>query len=79
MGGLMSKMNEPSSPGCFVTGVRPIAYFSIPASGSLIASAQMLLPAQAAIDVPLALALTMPGLVIVIVPSLVPRLTPPTM
>ena len=46
---------------------------------AVVGSAQKLLPAKAAIDVPLALALIGLGLVIVIVPSLVPGLTPPTM
>ena len=41
--------------------------------------AQKLLPAKAAIDVPLALALTGLGLVIVIAPALIPGLTPPMM
>jgi predicted metal-binding membrane protein len=39
--------------------------------------AQKLLPAKAAIDVPLALAVAGLGLVIVIAPSQVPGLTPP--
>jgi predicted metal-binding membrane protein len=46
---------------------------------AVVASAQKLLPAKAAIDVPLALALIGLGLVIVIAPSLVPGLTPSTM
>jgi predicted metal-binding membrane protein len=46
---------------------------------TVIACAQKLLPAKAAIDVPLALAIVGLGLVIVIVPSLVPGLTPPPM
>jgi hypothetical protein len=37
------------------------------------------LPAKAAIDVPMALALIGLGLVIVVAPSLVPGLTPPPM
>ena len=45
----------------------------------VLACAQKLLPAKAAIDVPLALALIGLGLVIVIAPSLIPGLTPPTM
>jgi predicted metal-binding membrane protein len=40
---------------------------------------QKLLPAKAAIDIPLALAIIGLGLVIVIAPSLIPGLTPPTM
>jgi predicted metal-binding membrane protein len=44
-----------------------------------LACAQKLLPAKDAIDVPLALALIGLGLVVVIAPSLVPGLTPPTM
>jgi predicted metal-binding membrane protein len=40
---------------------------------------QKLLPAKAAIDVPLALAIAGLGLVIVIAPSQVPGLTPPMM
>jgi hypothetical protein len=39
--------------------------------------AQKLLPAKAAIDVPLALAIVGLGLLIVIAPSSVPGLTPP--
>jgi predicted metal-binding membrane protein len=46
---------------------------------AVLACAQKLLPAKAAIDVPLALALTGLGLMIVIAPSLVPGLTPPAM
>jgi predicted metal-binding membrane protein len=46
---------------------------------AVLACAQKLLPAKAAIDIPLALALIGLGLVIVIAPSLVPGLTPPTM
>jgi predicted metal-binding membrane protein len=46
---------------------------------AVLACAQKLLPARAAIDVPLALALIGLGVVIVIAPSLVPGLTPPTM
>ncbi len=44
-----------------------------------LACAQKLMPAKSAIDVPLALALVGLGLVIVIAPSLIPGLTPPTM
>jgi predicted metal-binding membrane protein len=46
---------------------------------TVLACAQKLLPAKAAIDVPLALALVGLGLVIVFAPSLVPGLTPPMM
>jgi predicted metal-binding membrane protein len=46
---------------------------------AVLACAQKLLPAKAAIDVPLALALIGLGFVIVIEPSLIPGLTPPTM
>jgi predicted metal-binding membrane protein len=46
---------------------------------AVLACAQKLLPAKAAIDVPLALALIGLGFVIVIAPSLVPGLTPPMM
>jgi predicted metal-binding membrane protein len=46
---------------------------------TVLACAQKLLPAKTAVDVPLALALVGLGLVIVIAPSLIPGLTPPTM
>ena len=46
---------------------------------AVLACAQKLLPAKAAIDVPLGLAIVGLGLVIVFAPSLVPGLTPPTM
>jgi predicted metal-binding membrane protein len=46
---------------------------------AVLACAQKLLPARAAIDVPLALAIVGLGFVIVIAPSLVPGFTPPTM
>jgi predicted metal-binding membrane protein len=46
---------------------------------AVLACAQKLLPAKAAIDVPLALAIVGLGLVIVFAPSLVPGLTPPMM
>ena len=46
---------------------------------AVLACAQKLLPAKAAIDVPLALAIVGFGLVIVIAPGLVPGLTPPAM
>jgi len=41
--------------------------------------AQKLLPAKAAVDLPLALAIAGLGVLIIITPSLVPGLTPPTM
>ncbi|MGH3160112.1 MAG: DUF2182 domain-containing protein, partial [Streptosporangiaceae bacterium] len=46
---------------------------------AVLACAQKLLPGQAAIDVPLALALIGLGLVIVIEPALIPGLMPPAM
>jgi len=46
---------------------------------AVVASAQKLLPAKAAVDVPLALALIALGLVIVIAPAQVPGLMPPPM
>ena len=46
---------------------------------AVLACAQKLLPARAAIDVPLALAIVGLGFAIVVAPSLVPGLTPPTM
>jgi hypothetical protein len=46
---------------------------------AVLACAQKLLPAKAAIDVPLALAIVGLGFVIVFAPSLIPGLTPPTM
>jgi predicted metal-binding membrane protein len=46
---------------------------------AVVACAQKLLPAKAAIDVPLALALIGLGLVIAIEPSLIPGLMPPAM
>src|SRR5215469_10264935 len=46
---------------------------------AVIACAQKLLPAKAAIDVPIALALIALGLVIVIEPTLIPGLMPPPM
>jgi predicted metal-binding membrane protein len=45
----------------------------------VLACAQKLLPAKAAIDVPLALAISGLGLVIIVAPSLIPGLTPPMM
>jgi predicted metal-binding membrane protein len=44
-----------------------------------LACAQKLLPARAAIDVPVALALIGLGLAVIIAPALIPGLTPPTM
>jgi predicted metal-binding membrane protein len=46
---------------------------------AVVACAQKLLPARAAIDVPLALAIIGLGVVIVIAPAQVPGLTPPAM
>ena len=46
---------------------------------TVLACAQKLLPAKAAIDVPVALAIAGLGLVIVIAPALIPGLTPPAM
>jgi predicted metal-binding membrane protein len=46
---------------------------------SVLACAQKLLPARAAIDLPLAAAITGLGIVIIVAPSLVPGLTPPMM
>jgi predicted metal-binding membrane protein len=46
---------------------------------AVLACAQKLVPAKAAIDVPLTLAIVGLGLVIVLAPSLVPGLTPPAM
>ena len=46
---------------------------------AVVGCAQKLLPARAAIDVPLALALIGLGLVIVIAPAQVPGLMPPAM
>jgi len=46
---------------------------------AVLACAQKLLPAKAAIDIPLALAIVGFGLVIVIAPGMVPGLTPPAM
>jgi predicted metal-binding membrane protein len=57
-------------------GVMSIAWMAV--VGALVL-AQKLLPAKAAIDVPLALAIAGLGILIVIAPSLVPGLTPPTM
>jgi predicted metal-binding membrane protein len=45
---------------------------------TVVVVAQKLLPANAAVDVPLALAIVGLGVLIVIAPSLVPGLTPPT-
>jgi predicted metal-binding membrane protein len=57
-------------------GVMSLLWMSIVA---VLAFAQKLLPAKAAIDVPLALALIGLGLVIVISPALIPGLMPPAM
>jgi predicted metal-binding membrane protein len=46
---------------------------------AVLACAQKLLPAKAAIDVPLALAIVGFGLVIIIAPGMIPGLTPPAM
>ena len=46
---------------------------------AVVTGAQKLLPARAAIDVPLALALVGLGIVIVIAPALIPGLMPPAM
>ena len=55
-------------------GVMSITWMSVIA---VIGLAQKLLPAKAAIDVPLALAIAGFGVLIVIAPSSVPGLTPP--
>ena len=55
-------------------GVMSVTWMSVIAGLVL---AQKLLPARAAIDVPLALAIVGPGILIVIAPSSVPELTPP--
>ena len=44
---------------------------------AVLAGAQKLFPAKAAIDVPLGLAITGLGILIVLAPSVVPGLTPP--
>ncbi len=44
---------------------------------TVVVLAQKLLPAKAAIDVPLALAITGLGILIILAPSPVPGLTPP--
>ena len=59
-----------------VLGVMSILWMSVLA---VVAVAQKLLPAKAAIDVPLALAIIGLGVLILIAPSLVPGLTPPMM
>jgi predicted metal-binding membrane protein len=46
---------------------------------AVIACAQKLLPAKAAIDIPVALAIVGLGFVIVFAPSVIPGLTPPAM
>jgi predicted metal-binding membrane protein len=55
-------------------GVMSITWMAVIA---LLVLAQKLLPAKAALDVPLALAIVGLGLMIVIAPSSVPGLTPP--
>jgi len=55
-------------------GVMSVAWMSVVAALLL---AQKLLPAKAAIDVPLALAIAGLGVLILIAPSSVPGLTPP--
>jgi len=55
-------------------GVMSIAWMSVVA---VLVLAQKLLPAKAAFDVPLALAIVALGIVILVVPSAVPGLTPP--
>ena len=59
-----------------VLGVMSILWMSVLA---VVAVAQKLLPAKAAIDVPLALAIIGLGVLVLIAPSLVPGLTPPMM
>jgi predicted metal-binding membrane protein len=55
-------------------GVMSVTWMSVIA---VVVLAQKLLPAKAAVDVPLALAIVGLGILIVIAPSLVPGLTPP--
>jgi len=57
-------------------GVMSVTWMSVIA---LVVLAQKLLPVRAAVDVPLALAITGFGILIVLAPSLVPGLTPPMM
>jgi predicted metal-binding membrane protein len=57
-------------------GVMSLSWMAVIA---VLTSAQKLLPANAAVNVPLALAIAGLGLVIVIAPSQVPGLTPPMM
>ena len=57
-----------------VLGVMSVTWMSVTA---VLVLAQKLLPAKTAIDVPLALAITGLGVLIVITPSLVPGLSPP--
>ena len=59
-----------------VLGVMSILWMAVLA---VVAVAQKLLPAKAAIDVPLGLAIIGLGVLILIAPSLVPGLTPPMM
>ncbi len=55
-------------------GVMSITWMAVTA---VIALAQKLLPAKAAIDVPLAVAIVGLGILIIIAPSSIPGLTPP--
>jgi predicted metal-binding membrane protein len=57
-------------------GVMSITWMSVIA---VVVLAQKLLPVKAAVDVPLALAITGFGVLIILVPSVVPGLTPPMM
>jgi predicted metal-binding membrane protein len=57
-----------------VLGVMSVTWMSVIA---VLVLAQKLLPAKAAVDVPLALAIAGLGVLIVIAPSSVPGLTPP--
>jgi predicted metal-binding membrane protein len=57
-----------------VLGVMSVTWMSVIA---VLVLAQKLLPAKAAIDVPLALAIVGLGILIVLAPSSVPGLTPP--
>jgi predicted metal-binding membrane protein len=55
-------------------GIMSVTWMSVI---TVVVLAQKLLPAKAAVDVPLALAIVGLGILIVIAPSLVPGLTPP--
>jgi predicted metal-binding membrane protein len=55
-------------------GVMSVTWMTVIA---VLVLAQKLLPAKAAIDVPLALAIAGLGIVTIVAPSLAPRLTPP--